>query len=100
VIQLLGHDDPATQLNAVVTLGVFRKRAYEAADSLRPLLHHPSEEVREATALTLASIGYHTREAVPVLLILREGDDPFTATWASDALLKIDTTLPDADPAR
>ena len=53
----------------------------------------PHVDVRQAAALCLSSIGWHVRDAVPVLRALLREDDPFMVTWAGDALEKIDPAL-------
>lgn len=92
LVNILDHHDPRARLNSVVALGVFGRRANGTGAALVPLLKDTDETVRQATALTLSNIGFHTVEAVPVLSLMAEDDDPFVATWAGEALAEIKST--------
>ncbi len=100
VLRLLESPEAAVRLNAVVTVSLFGPPAHEAGPSLLPRLRDTSADVRHATALGLAAIAFHHREAIAVLQDILRDDDPFMVTWAGDALAKIDPTLVPGGHAR
>ncbi len=100
VLRLLESPEAAVRLNAVVTISLFGAHGHEAGSILLTRLRDPSTDVRHATALCLASIAFHHRDAIPVLEDILRDDDPFMVTWAGDALAKIDPTLVPAGYAR
>lgn len=100
VLPLLESPEAAVRLNAVVTISLFGPQAHEAGAIMLTLLRDPSVDVRHAAALGLSAIAVHHRDAIPVLQDILRDDDPFMATWAGDALARIDPTLVPAGYAR